>query len=74
LRLWGLSYYTEPRLSIRVNTCGDGGGRSGKTDNSIPPFINEGGILSGGVRVAQPNIKWGGQQRFKGSVLTTAVV
>ena len=32
--------YTEPRLSIRVNTCGDGGGRSGKTD-IISPFFNE---------------------------------
>ena len=43
LRLWGLSYYTEPRLSIRVNTCGDGGGRSGKTD-IISLFFNEGGF------------------------------
>jgi len=32
---WGNNKrYTEPRLSIRANTCGDGGGRSGKTDNS----------------------------------------
>ena len=35
--------YTEPRLSIRAYTCGDGGGRSGKTD-IISLFFNEGGF------------------------------
>ena len=36
----------KPRLSIRVNTCGDGGGRSGKTDIISPSFLMDGGIIT----------------------------
>ena len=47
LTTWGYGVYLiipNLRLSIRVNTCGDGGGRSGKTDIISPPILNGGMI------------------------------
>ena len=60
----GNLYIPNLRLSIRVSTCGDGGGRSGKTDNFIPPdFYNELGNI----------VRWRNGRRVMGDLINGAV-